>query len=84
MAGIAMPQAYQDIYPDPWVATDGVGRVMPTSEDAPLKTDKDRTVGIFYVTWHTQNLHNGKEYRADVSRVLAQDPYASRNNDSPA
>ena len=84
MAGIAMPQAYQDIYPDTWVATDGVWRVMPTSEDAPLKTDKDRTVGIFYVTWHTQNLHNGKEYRADVSRVLAQDPYASRNNDSPA
>ena len=84
MAGIAMPQAYQDIYPDTWVATDGVRRVMPTSEDVPLKTDKDRTVGIFYVTWHTQNLHNGKEYRADVSRVLAQDPYASRNNDSPA
>lgn len=84
MAGIAMPQAYQDIYSDTWVATDGVGRVMPTSEDVPLKTDKDRTVGIFYVTWHTQNLHNGKEYRADVSRVLAQDPYASRNNDSPA
>ena len=84
MAGIAMPQAYQDIYPDTWVATDGVGRVMPTSEDAPLKTDKERTVGIFYVTWHTQGLHDGKEYRADVSRVLAQDPYASRNNDSPA
>ena len=84
MAGIAMPQAYQDIYPDTWVAPDGVGRVMPTSEDAPLKTDKDRTVGIFYVTWHTQNLHNGKEYRADVSRVLAQDPNASRNGDSPA
>ena len=84
MAGIAMPQAYQDIYSDTWVATDGVGRVMPTSEDVPLKTDKERTVGIFYVTWHTQGLHDGKEYRADVSRVLAQDPYASRNNDSPA
>ena len=41
MAGIAMPQAYQDIYPDTWVATDGVGRVMPTSEDVPLKTDKE-------------------------------------------
>ena len=49
-----------------------------------MKTDKERTVGIFYVTWHTQGLHDGKEYRADVSRVLAQDPYASRNNDSPA
>lgn len=75
---------YQDIYPDTWVATDAVGRVMPTAEESPLKEDKDRTVGIFYVTWHTQNLHNGKEYRADVSRVLAQDPNASRNGDSPA
>ncbi len=75
---------YQDIYPDTWVATDDVGRTMPTAADAPLKEDKNRTVGIFYVTWHTQGLHNGQEYRADVSRVLAQDPYASRNGDSPA
>ena len=51
---------YRDIYPDTWVATDDVGRVMPTSDDAPLKSDKERTVGIFYVTWHTQNLHSGK------------------------
>lgn len=87
MVGIvqtAMSQSYQDIYADTWVATDAVGRTMPTADETPLKTDKDRTVGIFYVTWHTQGLHNGKEYRADVSRVLAQDPYASRNADSPA
>ena len=30
---------YRDIYPDTWVATDDVGRVMPTSDDAPLKSD---------------------------------------------
>ncbi len=75
---------YQDIYPDTWVATDAVGRTMPTADEEPLKSDKNRTVGIFYVTWHTQNLHNGQEYRADVSRVLAEDPYASRNDKSPA
>ncbi len=75
---------YQDIYPDTWVATDAVGRTMPTAEESSLKSDKSRTVGIFYVTWHTQNLHNGQEYRADVSRVLAEDPYASRNEKSKA
>ena len=75
---------YRDIYPDTWVATDDVGRVMPTAADAPLKSDKERTVGIFYVTWHTQGLHTGKPYGADVSRVLAQDANASRDNDNPA
>lgn len=75
---------YRDIYPDTWVATDDVGRVMPTAEDAPLKSDKERTVGIFYVTWHTQGLHTGRPYAADVSRVLAQDPNASRDGASPA
>ncbi|MBR4994575.1 MAG: hypothetical protein IKY82_00790 [Alistipes sp.] len=75
---------YLDIYPDTWVATDDVGRVMPTAADTPLKTDKDRTVGIFYITWHTQRCHYGKPYVADVSRVLAQDPNASRDGDSEA
>ena len=68
---------------DTWVATDALGRTMPTADEAPLKTDRKRTVGIFYITWHTQNLHNGQPYRADVSRVLRADPEARRNNDSP-
>ena len=43
----------QDLMSDTWVATDALGRVMPTAEEAGLpKTDKQRTVGIFYVTWH--------------------------------
>lgn len=54
---------------DSWVATDGLGRVMPTFADSPLKTDRQRTVGIFYVTWHTQNFHNGKPYRFDIERI---------------
>ena len=41
-----------DILPDTWVAKDALGRVMPDAEVAPLRTDKPRTVGIFYVTWH--------------------------------
>ena len=43
-----------DIMPDTWVATDALGRVMPTAEEAPLRTDKQRTVGIFYITWHDE------------------------------
>ena len=69
---------------DTWVATDGLGRTMPTADEAPLKTDRPRTVGIFYITWHTQNLHNGRPYKADVTKVLNSDPEARRNNDSPA
>lgn len=68
-----------------WVATDGLGRTMPTAHDAPLKRDgKPRTVGIFYITWHTQGLHNGLEYKCDVTRVLDEDPGARSNWDSKA
>ncbi len=69
---------------DTWVATDGLGRVMPTYEEAPLKTDKPRTVGIFYITWHTQNLHDGNPYKADVTKVLNADPNARLDNESKA
>lgn len=65
------------------MATDALGRTMPTANDCPLKDDgKPRTVGIFYITWHTQNLHNGLEYKADVSKVLEADPEARREWDN--
>ena len=32
------------------VAYDALGRTLPTAEECPLKTDKPRTVGIFYIT----------------------------------
>lgn len=68
-----------------WVATDGLGRTMPSAQEAPLKRDgKPRTVGIFYITWHTQGLHNGAEYKCDVSRVLDQDPNARNEWDNKA
>lgn len=69
---------------DTWVATDALGRVMPTSDECPLRQDKDRTVGIFYITWHTQNLHDGVPYRADVTRVLNTDPEARFQWENPA
>lgn len=77
-------QKLVDICPDTWVATDGIGRTLPGADETPLKTDRDRFVGIFYITWHTQGLHDGRPYQADVSRVLDADPGATRNADSPA
>ena len=56
------------------VATDGLGRTLPTAESCPLKTDKTRTVGIFYITWHTQNLHDGQPYSYDVTKRINADP----------
>ena len=46
-----------DLYQDTWVATDALGRTMPDYDAVgPVKTDQRRVVGIFYITWHTQNL----------------------------
>ena len=40
-----------DLQADTWVASDALGRVMPTASEAPLRIDKPRTVGIFYITY---------------------------------
>src|SRR5664279_3110385 len=43
--------AYRDLYTDTWVATDAIGRKMPTfNEVGSVKTDKKRVVSIFYIT----------------------------------
>ncbi|MBR6128265.1 MAG: hypothetical protein IKQ07_01385 [Bacteroidaceae bacterium] len=63
-----------------WVATDNLGRTLPTAEECPLKTDKPRTVGIFYITWHTPNLHDGKPYTYDVTKLLEENPERSKGN----
>jgi hypothetical protein len=68
----------RDLFSDTWVATDGLGRTMPDASLAgPVKKDHRRVVGIFYITWHSDNLAQMKSpYAADVSRVLAADPKA--------
>jgi hypothetical protein len=75
----------RDIYSDTWVATDALGRAMPeASEVGPLKTDQRRVVGIFYITWHSDNLAAAKSpYAADVSKVLAADPRARLDANHP-
>lgn len=66
---------YRDLYPDTWVATDALGRRMPDAQIAgPVKRDKRRVVGIFYITWHSDNLAGMKSpYSGDVTSVLAAD-----------
>lgn len=74
-----------DLYQDTWVATDALGRTMPGIDAVgPVKTDQRRVVGIFYITWHTQNLATlPGPYGADVTKVLSADPNARLQADNP-
>ncbi|MDR3244867.1 MAG: hypothetical protein LBT50_00360 [Prevotellaceae bacterium] len=76
---------FRDIYPDTWVATDAIGRTMPGYQEVgPLKTNHRRVAGIFYITWHSDNLATLKSpYEADVSKILAKDSSARLNADHP-
>ena len=68
----------RDLFQDTWVATDALGRNMPEfTAVGPVKQDQRRVVGIFYITWHRDELAKLKKpYKADVSRILAGDPKA--------
>ncbi len=76
---------YRDIYPDTWVANDALGRRMPSfSEVGPVKNDQRRVVGIFYITWHTQDKLSMKQpYTADVTKILEKAPEARLKADHP-
>ncbi|MBK9140031.1 MAG: hypothetical protein IPM17_14890 [Verrucomicrobia bacterium] len=68
-----------DTFPDTWVATDALGRVVPThAEVGPPRTD--RTLGLFYFLWHGAHIQGGPY---DVTQILAQDPDAMSKPDSP-
>lgn len=74
-----------DLYSDTWVATDGIGRTMPTYDEVgPVKTDKKRVVGIFYITWHTQGAKDRlAPFDSDVTQVLLRDPNARLEANNP-
>ena len=75
----------RDLLSDTWVASDALGRVMPTDAEAPLKTDKPRTVGIFYITWHDEGKFNLRSpYGGDVTRTLQEAPEARLDAYHPA
>ncbi len=70
---------YRDLYPDTWVANDALGRTMPDIQQVgPMKNDQRRVVGIFYITWHTQDHYKNfkSPYSADVTKILTGDPNA--------
>ncbi len=58
-----------DTFSDTWVATDALGRALPTSAQTPAPR-KDRFVGIFYFLWlgeHSRGIY-------DNSKLLAENP----------
>ncbi len=76
--GVSADTPVTDLFPDTWVAIDGIDRVLPTADDQPLRTDKDRTVGIFYVSWHYDWFYTNFKapYASDVTKILQEDPSA--------
>lgn len=68
----------RDLFSDTWVATDAIDRQMPSYEEVgPVKDGQRRVVGVFYITWHTQDkIEMEQPYRADVTRILQEDPAA--------
>ncbi len=57
--GISLAQP-RDLYSDTWVATDALGRTLPTYDEAG-PTESNKTVGIFYFLWqgeHGTALHD--------------------------
>src|SRR5512146_950011 len=75
----------RDIFPDTWVGTDALGRILPTSDEVGSpRTDHPRVVGIFYVTWHRDRDSNlTGSYVADVTQVLQKDPRARLDDKNP-
>jgi len=68
-----------DTFPDTWVATDSLGRILPGFDEAgPPRPD--RTVAMFYFLWLGAHV-NGGPY--DISRILAKEPGAIQNKASP-
>ncbi len=61
-------QVTWDIQPDTWVATDGLGRSLPThAGTGDLKLN--RTAGIFYFLWN-----EGQNPIYDLTKIMAADP----------
>ncbi|MDF1576684.1 MAG: T9SS type A sorting domain-containing protein [Bacteroidales bacterium] len=80
------PSSPRDLRTDTWVATDDLGRTLPGYEEVgPVKDDHRRVVGIFYITWHTEDHYTNfkSPFSADVTKILAADPNARLDADHP-
>jgi hypothetical protein len=68
-----------DTYSDTWVATDALGRSLPSCSEAGLPR-QHRTVGAFYFLWLYPHGGLGP---FDITQILTKDPQASTNAASP-
>ncbi len=69
----------RDTHSDTWVATDALGRSLPTArEAAPPRPGK--FVGVFYFLWLGEA---GDAGPFDITKILARDPAALAHPDSP-
>lgn len=70
----------RDVYADTWVATDALGRSLPTHEQVGPPR-KDRTAALFYFLWMGQHSRTGPW---DITKILAAHPEARFNSADPA
>ncbi|HEX2971074.1 MAG TPA: hypothetical protein VHP11_02005, partial [Tepidisphaeraceae bacterium] len=73
------PASTWDVMSDTWVATDALGRKLPT-HDQVGSPRKDKFVGIFYFLWLGRH---GEEGPFDISKNLLRDPAVMQNPKSP-
>ena len=70
-------QDTRDLYADTWVGSDALGRTMPgINITGPVKKGQRRVVGMFYITWHTDEYADLKGPTTDVTKVLTADTNA--------
>ena len=85
LAAIAclLASGFVDTMQDTWVATDGLGRRLPTAAEVGPRRN-DRTVAIFFFLWHC-NYYKGTSYEGpfDISKMLEKDPDLMKHPDSP-
>ncbi|HSW46029.1 MAG TPA: hypothetical protein VLM89_10705, partial [Phycisphaerae bacterium] len=79
-AGEGEAPASTDTRPDTWVATDGLGRTLPTAEQVGLPRE-GKYVGVFYFLWLGQH---GTDGPYDITRILTAQPNAMTEPDNPA
>lgn len=78
-AGVATAQGPRDLRSDTWVATDGLGRPLPTAaEVGPPREEK--YVGVFYFLWLGRH---GEQGPFDITKILARAPRALETPTSP-
>jgi hypothetical protein len=71
-----------EVNPDYWTATDNLGRTTPT-ENQTGAVRSGKYVGIFYLTWHTDNIADFSPV-LNITQILNQYPNAANELNNPA